>query len=387
MIPYGKQSISKADIDAVIKVLNSEYLTQGPAVPEFENVLSTYCNSKFSVAVCNATAALHLACMALEVGIGDIVWTSPITFVASANCALYCGATVDFVDIDPVTYNISIEKLSLKLKEAKSNNRLPKVIIVVHLAGQSCEMKEIAEIAQMYDVKIIEDASHAIGGSYKNSRIGSCEYSDITVFSFHPVKIITTGEGGALLTNNEKIYNKIYRLRSHGIVRHADELMKISDGPWYYEQIELGYNYRITDIQAALGISQITELDNFVKKRNELALKYDNYFSEIDWIKTPKINKDTISSFHLYIIRIPESFHKKIFEKLRISGIMVNLHYIPIYRHPFYSKLNYDINLFPEAELYYKEAISLPMFTSLSDEMQKEVVDCILNPLGFQNLF
>lgn len=390
MIPYGKQEITNDDIESVIQVLKSDYLTQGPVVPEFENVVTDYCNVKYGVAVSSATAALHISCLALGVGRGDIVWTSPITFVASANCALYCGATVDFVDIDNHTYNLSIDCLIKKLEIAKSENKLPKVVIPVHLSGQSCEMKKIHELSLKYGFRIIEDASHAIGGKYLNEPIGNCKYSDITVFSFHPVKVVTTGEGGMAVTNDSKLASNLARLRSHGIVRHPSEMTKFPDGPWYYQQIDLGYNYRMTDIQAAIGISQMKRIDEFINKRHMLIERYNILLNETSVI-TPYQHPDTYSGAHLYIIRVKKEVKKEsrlqLFERLRSAGILVNLHYIPVYRHPYFEEKGFKIDAFPNAEKYYSEAISLPLYFSLSNEQQDFVVEIIKKQRGFQNLF
>ena len=354
MIPYGRQDISIEDIDAVVSVLKSDFLTQGPTVPAFEQLIADYCNANYAVAVNSATSALHIACLALGVKKGDIVWTSPITFVASANCALYCGADVDFVDIDSATYNMSISVLEEKLIKAEKQGRLPKVVIPVHLAGQSCEMSKIHELGQRYGFRIIEDASHAIGGKYKNESIGGCHFSDITVFSFHPVKIITTGEGGMCLTNDLKLANLLNRYRSHGIVRKQIEMTNISEGPWYYEQVDLGYNYRMTDIQAALGISQMKRLDEFVSARNTIAARYDELLNQ-EWLQLPWQHPDNYSAFHLYIIRVKESnqwiSHLQLFEKLRSAGILVNLHYIPVYKHPYFEKIGFDKSEFPQTVL------------------------------------
>lgn len=390
MMPYGRQDINESDIQAVIEVLKSDYLTQGPVVPAFEHSVASYCNVKHAVAVNSATSALHISCLALGVSKGDIVWTSPITFVASANCALYCGADVDFVDIDPATYNISIIALEEKLINAEKVGRLPKVVIPVHLAGQCCEMDKIFELGKKYGFSIIEDASHAIGGKYKNEAIGGCQYSDITVFSFHPVKIITTGEGGMCLTNDPQLAIQLNRYKSHGIVRQASEMTHAPDGPWYYQQIGLGYNYRMTDIQAALGLSQMNRLDEFVASRHAIAERYNDLLQE-EWLELPFQHPDTYSGLHLYIIRVKKNkqgiTHRQLFEKLRNAGILVNLHYIPVYRHPYYEVLGYDKNEFPNAESYYSEAISIPMYATLSKVDQQFVVDAIKKPFGHQNLF
>ncbi|MGL1930810.1 MAG: UDP-4-amino-4,6-dideoxy-N-acetyl-beta-L-altrosamine transaminase [Desulfotalea sp.] len=390
MIPYGRQDISEADIEAVVKVLRSDFLTQGPVVPAFEHAVSTYCESKYAVATNSATSALHLACLALGVGVGDTVWTTPITFVASANCALYCGATVDFVDIDSRTYNLSVESLAAKLEKAEQEGNLPKVVIAVHLAGQSCDMEGIYELSQRYGFKVIEDASHAIGGKYKGQPIGNCKYSDITIFSFHPVKIITTGEGGMAVTNDHDLCTKISRLRSHGITRSPQEMTSPSDGPWYYEQLDLGFNYRMTDINAALGLSQMKRLDSFVNKRRLIAKKYDELFKE-PWVTTPWQDPDSCSAWHLYIIRInlheSKFSHKEIFEKFRSQGILVNLHYIPIYKQPYFKFLQIDSNDFPVSESYYAGAISLPIYPTLLESQQNEVFECMNSPLGHQTLF
>ena len=390
MIPYGRQNISEADIQAVVEVLKSDFLTQGPVVPAFEKAVSDYCKAKYAFAVNSATSALHIACLALGVSKGDIVWTSPITFVASANCALYCGADVDFVDIDPATYNMSVKALEEKLIKAEQLGCLPKVLIPVHLAGQSCEMDKIHSLGQKYGFRIIEDASHAIGGKYKNKAIGGCQFSDITVFSFHPVKIITTGEGGMCTTNDAQLAISLNRFRSHGIVRQPSEMTHFSDGPWYYQQVDLGYNYRMTDIQAALGLSQMKRIDEFVKARYSIFKKYNELLNE-DWLKLPWQHIDTYSALHLFIIRIKNNnkgiTHRQLFEKLRNEGVLVNLHYIPVYRHPYYEVKGYDKKAFPNAEAYYFEAISLPIFPSLTESEQQFVIDTIKKPLGHQNLF
>jgi len=384
-IPYGRQNISDDDIEAVVAVLRSDNLTQGPVVPAFEGRVKEYCGASHAVAVNSATSSLHIACLALDIGPGDIVWTSPVTFVASANCALYCGATVDFVDIDPLTYNLSVERLSEKLAVAASEGRLPKLLIPVHLAGQSCDMEEIARLAKRYGFKVIEDASHAIGGNYLGKKIGCCQFSDITVFSFHPVKIITTAEGGLATTNDDEIAHKLHLLRSHGITKENDLMTQVSEGPWYYEQLDLGFNYRMTDIQAALGLSQMDRLDQFVSERHQVISRYDNLLSKVA-VVTPWQSPDAYSASHLYIIRIDllksKASHREIFEILRSNNIGVALHYIPVYRHPFYKGLGFSQDACPEAEKYYSEAISLPMHPGLSKEDQDKVVEVLSVAVG-----
>ena len=389
MIPYGKQNISEEDIKAVQDVMRSDFLTQGPITPKFENEISNYCKSKYSVAVVNATSALHLACLALGVGKKDIVWTSPISFVASANCAKYCGAEVDFVDIDIESYNMCPIKLEEKLLEAAKIGQLPKVVIPVHLAGRSCDMKRIKELSVEYGFKIIEDASHAIGGQYLGEPVGNCRFSDITVFSFHPVKIITTCEGGVCTTNDSKIFSKIYRLRSHGIVRNPSEMKNKSHGAWYYEQIDLGFNFRLNDLQSALGINQLKRLDSFVEERHSIVKKYDKLFEKNDNIITPTSNKCQYSSYHLYIIRVKKQAgidRKVIFEKLRNEGIFVNVHYIPIYRQPFYSE-KFDFKKFPNSEKYYSQAISIPIYPGLNDKEINRIYEIITTPRNHQTIF
>lgn len=384
IIPYGKQDISEADIQAVVEVLRSDFLTQGPAVPAFEQSVITYTGVKFAVAVNSATSALHIACLALNLGKGDIVWTSPISFVASANCALYCGATVDFVDINLHTYNMCVESLAKKLAVAEKIGNLPKIVIPVHLAGQSCDMQSIYALSQQYGFKIIEDASHAIGGKYLNSPVGNCKYSDITVFSFHPVKIITTGEGGMAVTNDAGLANQLRLLRSHGITRDEAQMDNEPHGAWYYEQIGLGFNYRMTDIQAALGLSQMQRLDEFVEKRHTVAKHYDESLAILH-VVTPQQTPDTYSALHLYIIRLNldqiTQSHYQVFNDLREQGILVNLHYIPIYKHPYYQKLGFDYKLCANAEIYYDTAVSIPMYFGLSDSQQNQVTSSLKSAL------
>jgi UDP-4-amino-4,6-dideoxy-N-acetyl-beta-L-altrosamine transaminase len=377
MIPYGRQDIDQEDIDSVVNVLQSDFLTQGPAVPAFEQEISNYCNVQHAIAVNSATSALHIACLALGVTSGDVVWTTPITFVASANCALYCGAEVDFVDIDPITYNLSVVRLEEKLLEAEINGKLPKVVIPVHFAGQSCDMAGIFTLSRQYGFKIIEDASHAIGGRYNDEPIGNCRYSDITVFSFHPVKIITTGEGGMAVTNDENIAKKMGLLRSHGITRDNEMMTHKPDGPWYYQQIDLGFNYRMTDLQAALGLSQMDRLNEFVAKRHTIAKRYNEKLANLP-LQTPYQHSNNYSGFHLYVIRLKlrniNKEHLRVFEDLQEKNIGVNLHYIPIYHQPYYENFGFKSGYCPEAEQYYLEAISLPMYPGLTTVEQDEVV-------------
>ena len=381
-IPYARQNINEADIEAVVKILQSDWLTQGPMLERFEKAVADYCGVKYGVAVSSATAALHLACLAAGLNRGDLLWTSPNTFVASANCGLYCGSEVDFVDIDSRTYNMAVTKLEAKLESGKRTGKLPKVVIPVHFAGQSCAMERIAQLALEYGFTVIEDASHAIGGLYQNKPVGSCEYSAMTVFSFHPVKIITSGEGGMILTNREDLYEKLIRLRSHGITRDPKLMEGEPDGPWYYQQLELGYNYRITDIQAALGYSQLQRINEFIKRRRFLAQRYSRLLAELPVI-TPWEHPDCKSAFHLYVIRLKldqiNKSHRQVFEELRQAGIMVNLHYIPVHTQPYFKKMGFKRGDFPEAERYYAEAISLPLYFGFSDEEQDYVVEKLKN--------
>jgi UDP-4-amino-4,6-dideoxy-N-acetyl-beta-L-altrosamine transaminase len=385
MIPYGVQEITEDDVEAIMKVLRSDFLTQGPMVPLFEAAIARQVNAQFAFAMTSATAALHVACLALELGPGDLLWTSPITFVASANSALYCGAEVDFVDIDPRTYNLCPKALEAKLIEAKSLGRLPKVVMPVHLCGQPCDMASIQRLASYYGFKIIEDASHAIGGQYLDQPIGNCGYSDITVFSFHPVKIITTGEGGMALTNDPALAEKISLLRNHGITRDPAMMERDPDGGWYYEQITLGFNFRMTDLQAALGMSQLNRLDAYVARRRELAARYDYFLDRLPLVR-PWQHPNGSSSWHLYVIRLPSNTNKKThrecFAGLRDAGIGVNLHYIPVYRQPYYQKLGFPFGICPEADQYYQNAITLPLFPTMTERQQDQVIASLGMVLG-----
>jgi len=377
MIPYGRQDINQQDINAVVEVLQSDFLTQGPMVPAFEKSIMDACDANYAVAVNSATSALHIACLALDLGKGDWLWTTPNTFVASANCGLYCGAKVDFVDINPRTYNLSVKALEEKLIIAEKEDKLPKVVIPVHFSGQPCDMAAIFALSQKYGFKIIEDASHAIGGKYKGEPIGNCRYSDITVFSFHPVKIVTTAEGGMAVTNDPKLAEQLNLLRSHGITRDESLMTKPADGPWYYQQIELGYNYRMTDMQASLGVSQMQRLKEYVAKRHELAERYNHLLKDLP-ITLPWQSEDSYSGLHLYIIRLQldkiSKKHLEVFNGMREAGILVNLHYIPVHLQPYYQQIGFKEGQFPEAEEYYKEAISLPMFPTMTEEQQNQVV-------------
>ena len=377
MIPYGRQDISQADIDAVVAVLRSDFLTQGPAVPLFEKAVSAYCGARHGVAVNSATSALHIACLALDLGPGDWLWTSPNTFVASANSGLYCGAQVDFVDIDPRTYNMSPQTLESKLVIAEREGRLPKVVMPVHLCGQPAEMQAIHALGQQFGFKIIEDASHAIGGKYQGEPVGNCRYSDITVFSFHPVKIITTCEGGMALTNEPELADRMIRYRSHGITSDASKMHpRRPDEIWNYQQIALGFNYRMTDVQAALGLSQMARLDEFVRQRQAIARHYDHALADLS-LKTPWQHADSYSSYHLYSIRLKlvegEQTQRSTYDSLRAQGILVNLHYIPVYRQPYYEEMGFKEGYCPEAEQYFREALSIPMYPAMSDAQVDEV--------------
>ena len=381
MIPYGRQDIQDSDVDAVLDVLQSDFLTQGPAVPRFEQAVSKHCGARHAVAVNSATSALHIALMALDVTAGDVVWTSPNTFVASSNAALYCGASVDFVDIDPVTYNMSVSALSEKLAYAEKLGRLPKVVIPVHLTGQPCDMAQIHDLAQQYGFKVVEDASHAIGGQYQNQPIGNCAYSDVTVFSFHPVKIVTTAEGGMAMTNDDTLAEKMALYRSHGITRDPALMTHASDGPWSYQQITLGYNYRMTDMQAALGVSQIQRLNHYIARRHDIATRYNQELSELP-LTLPMQATYGHSAYHLYVIRldldaIAPLTHAEVFQSLRDQEILVNLHYIPVHTQPYYQAMGFRWGDFPQAEAYYKNAISIPMYPTMADDDQTHVIQAL----------
>jgi len=380
MIPYGRQSISEQDIQSVVEVLRSNYLTQGPVVPQFEQAVSEHVQAQYAVAVNSGTSALHIACLALGLNQGDWLWTSPNTFVASANCALYCGAKVDFVDIDPHTFNMSVAALEVKLQQAEKQGRLPKIVIPVHFAGLSCDMLAISRLAKQYGFYVIEDACHATGGKYKHEFIGGCQYSDIAVFSFHPVKIITTAEGGMALTNQLYLAEKMQLFRSHGITRDAEKMIHKADGDWYYQQIDLGFNYRMTELQAALGLSQLKQLTRFVERRHVIAQQYQTLLSTFP-LKIQFQPEDCYSSMHLFVIRLQlakiKKSHQQVFKELRTVGIGVNLHYIPVHLQPYYQKIGFKKGDFPEAESYYQETVSIPVFFNLSNAEISYIVGCL----------
>jgi UDP-4-amino-4,6-dideoxy-N-acetyl-beta-L-altrosamine transaminase len=389
MIPYGRQHITDADIEAVVAILRSDFLTQGPAVPRFENAVATRVGARHGVAVNSATSALHIACLALDLGPGDLLWTVPTTFVASANCGRYCGADVDFVDIDALTWNLSVPRLREKLVEAKKNGRLPKVLVPVHLTGQPTEQEAIWELAQEFGFRVLEDASHAVGASRQGEPVGSCRWSDITVFSFHPVKIITSGEGGMALTNQDELARRMSLLRSHGIVRDPAQFRgtgrdadddSSSPAHWYHEQQMLGFNYRLIDIQAALGESQLSRLSDYVERRNELASRYDTLLAGLP-LQLPTVQAENRSAFHIYVVRVlrgkANKTHRQVYDRLRQLDIGVNLHYMPVHLQPYYRDLGFREGQFPEAEAYGASAITLPLYPSMSDEQQDQVVQAM----------
>lgn len=381
-IPYGRQQISEEDIEAVVRVLRSDYLTQGPAVPAFEQALARYCGAAHAVSMNSATSALHVSCLALDVGPGDWVWTSPVTFVASANCALYCGAKVDFVDVDPATGNMSADHLAERLAQAERDGNLPKVVIPVHLCGRSCDMKAIHALSRRYGFAVIEDASHAIGARYDGAPVGDCRYSDITVFSFHPVKIITTAEGGMAMTHDAALARRMERLRSHGITRDPCDMTHAPDGPWYYQQIDLGFNYRMTDMQAVLGLSQLGRLDAFVDQRHQVAVRYDKALAALP-LSLPPVELDGRSALHLYVVQVSAAHDRRIvFEALRARDIGVNVHYNPVYLQPYYASLGFRRGHCLGAEQYYAGAISLPMYPGLSEADQARVVGALEDALA-----
>ena len=384
-IPYGRQHITHADIDAVVAVLTSDFLTQGARVPAFERALASRVGANYGVAVNSATSALHIACLALGLGVGDWLWTVPNTFVASANCGVYCGAQVDFVDIDPITRNLSVAALAAKLTQAALDNRLPKVLVVVHFAGEPCDMAAIGSLAKQYGFAVIEDASHAVGAQYRGVPVGSCQYSDITVFSFHPVKIITTAEGGLATTNREDLAAHMLRLRSHGITRDPAHMVGETDGAWYYQQLDLGYNYRMTELQAALGLSQLTKLDTFIARRHTLAQRYDDKLADLVaafGVRLPYRSPQNVSALHLYAIEVAPSVRRAVFDTLRAQAIGVNVHYIPVHTQPYYRALGFDVGDFRHAEAYYAGAISLPLYYDLTDAEQDRVITTLKHALA-----
>jgi UDP-4-amino-4,6-dideoxy-N-acetyl-beta-L-altrosamine transaminase len=385
LIPYGRQQITQADIDAVVSVLRSDFLTQGPKVPEFEEAVARYCGAAHGVAANSATSALHIACMALGLGPGDRLWTSPITFVASANCALYCGATVDFVDIDPRTWNLDPAVLQAKLEDARTKGTLPKIVVPVHFGGQSCDMRAIHSLSREFGFRIIEDASHAIGGRYLGEPVGNCRYSDITVFSFHPVKIMTTLEGGMATTNDAGLAAAMALYRSHGVTRDPAQMKSEPDGPWYYEQVTLGYNYRMTDVQAALGTSQLTRVDAYVARRHELAARYESLLDGLP-LQLPWQHPDVLSALHLFVVRLRADAtactRLSVFESMREAGVGVNVHYIPVYEQPYFKARGHNRDDFPASNRYYAEALTLPLFPAMTMVEQDHVVAALRSALS-----
>jgi UDP-4-amino-4,6-dideoxy-N-acetyl-beta-L-altrosamine transaminase len=373
MIPYGKHLVNEDDVDAVVEVLRNQFLTQGTVVPKFEQALCEYTGANHCVAVNSATSGLHVACLAAGVAAGDSVWTVPNSFVASANCALYCGATIDFVDIDPLTRNIDISALETKLQHAATQNRLPKALIVVHFSGLSCEMQTIQKLTHLYSIVLIEDAAHGLGGSYQQSKIGSCVYSDMSVLSFHPVKSITSAEGGAVLTNQSQLYQKLQLFAKHGVTKDPSQYQGESHGPWYYQQLELGYNYRLSDLHAALGLSQLSKLDVFIQKRSKLAKVYDNALADLP-LKLPVEEPQFKSAWHLYMVELIQHDRQHIYQQLHDKGVGVNVHYIPIHLQPYYQQLGFKQGDFPVSEHFYQNALTLPLFPSLTDIEQAKVI-------------
>ena len=384
-IPYARQSISEADIAAVVEVLRSDWLTQGPAIARFEEGVARYCGARHAVAVANGTAALHLACLALELGPGDLLWTSPNTFAASANCARYCGADVDFVDIDPASYNLSVPALEEKLARARAAGRLPKAVVAVHYGGRSCDMQAIGRLAAQYGFRVIEDASHAVGAEHRNARVGACAHADIAVFSFHPVKIVTTGEGGMLMTNDDALAKRLRLLRSHGITREAGEMEGAPEGPWYYQQVALGYNYRMTDVQAALGASQLARLPEFLARRRELVRRYGDILRGLP-LALPAEDPHGRSAWHLYAIQLDLEAagvsRREVFERMRAAQVLVNVHYIPVHLQPYYRRLGFRKGDFPASERFYERALSLPLYFELGDREQDRVCEALRAALG-----
>ncbi len=381
MIPYGRQDVQDDDVAAVVAALKSDFITQGPCIPAFEECVCKAVDCAHGVAASSATAALHIACLALGLGKGDLLWTSPITFVASANVGHLCGAEVDFIDIDPKTFNMSAVALAEKLDRAKRDGRLPKIIMPVHMCGQSCDMDAIGALAREHGISVVEDASHAIGGRYGNRPVGSCAHSDIAVFSFHPVKIVTTAEGGMATTQDAKLAERMCLYRSHGVTRDPILMRGESEGAWYYQQIDLGLNYRMTDIQAALGISQMTRLEDYVARRNALATRYDQMLADLSLDRPGRIEQ-ALSAFHLYVVRVDAERRRKIFDSLRASEIGVNVHYIPVHTQPYWQDCGFQRGMFPNAETYYSRAISIPLFPTMTEADQDKVVANLAEALG-----
>lgn len=381
MIPYGRQTISEDDIAAVADVLRSDLITQGPMSDAFEVAVAEYCGAKHAVAVANGTAALHLAVMSMGLGRGGLLWTTPITFVASANCARFVGADVDFVDIDPDTLNISVETLSDKLEAAEKAGRLPDVVVPVHFAGASCDMARIRELADRFSFRVLEDGAHGVGGRYRGDPVGGCRYSDATTFSFHPVKIVTTGEGGLVLTNDDQLADQARLLHTHGVTRDVTKMRGAPDGPWYYQQVALGYNFRITDIQAALGVSQMRRLNEFVARRNEIAAAYLDAFSDLP-VRCQTVPSDVLSSYHLFVIELKQHDRSEVYDRLRDLGVGSAVHYIPVHLQPYYRDLGFNPGDFPRAEAYYRNAITLPLYPAMTDADRDTVVAAVRQVLG-----